>query len=159
MRTKHSLRQAQGKSPRYHLNSLIAQRSRQLTCSSVYAITGNPVPFYFHSDFFGIYIRRLRRCFPAETSTLHLLLYQATTHVLLLNGGDYTRRGEESQEKLPVSGTNPGDGQVLYLSEEILELEASQPIYLPRPPSVDGAALLAEERYCGREPHENQHYC
>ena len=42
--------------------------------------------------------RRLQRCFPEETSTVCLLLYQFTDRLLLLNDGDYTRANEESQE-------------------------------------------------------------
>jgi len=61
---------------RYHLNSLFSALCDRLT--SVFAVTGNPVPVYFHADFFGMYFGRLQRCFPAETSTIHLLLCQVT---------------------------------------------------------------------------------
>jgi hypothetical protein len=33
---------------------------------SVFAVTGNPVPFYFRMDFFGKEFRRLRQSFSAK---------------------------------------------------------------------------------------------
>ena len=53
--------------------------------TQVFAVTGDPVPFYFHLDFFGTYIRRLRRCFPVDASTVRILLYQDTPRLLLLS--------------------------------------------------------------------------
>jgi hypothetical protein len=67
----------------------------------VHAVTGNPVPFYFRAlidaDFFGKGIRRLRHCFPADASTVRILLYQDSTCLLLLNNWDYTLLKMERQ--------------------------------------------------------------
>jgi len=57
---------------------------------SVHAVTGNPVPVYLPGAFFGIEFRRLQHCFPVDASTKHILLYQVSERILLLNSWDYT---------------------------------------------------------------------
>jgi uncharacterized membrane protein YfcA len=82
--------------------------------TSVFAVTGNPVPFYLLLAFFGKFIRRLQRCFPADASTLHILLYQVSPRILLLNGWDYTRCLYSSQANaILVSNYSTGIFQML----------------------------------------------
>ena len=110
--------------PRYHLNSLFYLNTNENNALE-FAITGNPVLFYLPviTSFLQHYTRRLQRCFPVETSTSHLLLYQITgldtplgtrpPRLLLLNRRDYKCRGEESQENknaILASLLNPNKG-------------------------------------------------
>jgi len=69
--------------------------------SSAYAVTGIPVPFYFHKDFFGTDSRRLQRCFSADACTVHILLYQVINRLLFLKNyfDDYTFWLVEMQER------------------------------------------------------------
>ena len=48
-------------------------------------------------DFFVMEFRRLRRCFPADASTWHILLYQDSVRLLLLNAWNYTISSVETQ--------------------------------------------------------------
>jgi hypothetical protein len=62
--------------PQFSLATALCDRP-----SSVYAVTGNPVPVYLISDwllFFGIQFGRLQRCSPADASTNRILLCQVT---------------------------------------------------------------------------------
>jgi hypothetical protein len=100
--------------PRYHLNSLFYLNTNENNALE-FAITGNPVLFYLPviTSFLQHYTRRLQRCFPVETSTSHLLLYQTINRLLLLNRRDYKCRGEESQENknaILASLLNPNKG-------------------------------------------------
>jgi len=100
--------------PRYHLNSLFYLNTNENNALE-FAITGNPVLFYLPviTSFLQHYTRRLQRCFPVETSTSHLLLYQTINRLLLLNVWDYTWRSGESQENknaILASLLNPNKG-------------------------------------------------
>src|SRR5688572_6128664 len=101
--------------PRYHLNSLFYLNTKDTEENNAleFAITGNPVPFYLPIGFLQHYSRRLQRCFPVETSTSHLLLYQTINRLLLLNRRDYKCQGGESQENknaILASLLNPNKG-------------------------------------------------
>ena len=110
--------------------------------------------------FFVTNSKRLRRFWPADASTERILLYQVSGfdmafgllnhhRLLLLNGGDYTREGEVSQEKIrPLQGRTQEAGR-FYICPGETRAGSRLADILPRPPSVDGAALLAEENIVG----------
>lgn len=70
--------------------------------------------------FFVIVPRRLQRLFPAEISTVHLLLYQVRVRVLLLDVWDYTQEGKESQEsRISIYGDSQRKLLKFYLGRKV----------------------------------------
>jgi len=68
--------------------------------SSVFAVTGNPVPFYFHLDFFGKSIQTTSAIFLCEgfqPMTFFSIRYDALT---TSEWRDYMREGTLRQEKI-----------------------------------------------------------
>jgi hypothetical protein len=109
-KTKHasSILRTKACASRYHLISLFHPKGHEGHKGEKSALSpdGHPaVPVTGDSrdgllgrqPFFVNYSRRLQRCFPAETSTVCLLLYQVTVHLLLLEVENIIRAG-----KLPV---------------------------------------------------------
>jgi len=99
--------------------------------------------------FFASEFRRLRQFFSAKVHSLDLLFCQKGDHILLLNGWDYMREVKESQEVARFRDEPRKRAGCVFAQRTSLRAGSKPTDVLPRPPSVDGSTLLAEENIVG----------